>query len=496
MKISFSKSLNSNIDLLLCPVFKDFKADKNYNENIKKIYSVLLNDKLLSGEKGESEIIISNEKNLPKKICFVGFGEAGKLQNFDVREIISAKMKSLMDKHNKKIGLYVVPELEKFITELIEGVLLVNFTSAKFKTGKDDQKAKEVLFDELIILNTNETKYIKQADEALLAAKAVNDVRDLVNGPPNFVNVEVFTEKAKKIAKENGYKISVFDKKDLEKMKMGAILAVNRGSGPKGSAKMVVLDYTPKGISKDLNNKPILLVGKGIIFDSGGYNLKPYKGIEDMHQDKAGGAVVMGVFMLLKKLNIKRRVIGIVPLTENLIDAEALKPSEVITSYSGKTIEIRNTDAEGRLILADSLSYGIQQFKPEYTIDIATLTGACIIALGDRYAAIMGNDRKLINSLLKAGEDTDELLWEMPMHREFKEIIKGKVADVRNADDGTAYLAGTMKAAAFLENFIDESKWAHIDIAGVTYVDRPKPYDYPMATGFGLRMLIKFLEKT
>jgi len=237
-----------------------------------------------------------------------------------------------------------------------------------------------------------------------------------------------------------------------------------------------------------------VLVGKGLVFDSGGYNLKPLKAIEDMQQDKAGGAVVLGVFRLLKKINIKQRVVGVIPLTENLIDAEALKPSEVITAYNGKTVEIRNTDAEGRLILADALSYGVEQYKPGYIIDIATLTGACIIALGDRYAAVEGTDRKLIKALLQAGKDTDELLWEMPMNKEFSEIMKGRIADYRNADDGTAFLGGTMKAGAFLKFFVGKCKWAHIDIAGVTYVDRPKAYDYPMATGFGLRMFMEFLK--
>ena len=197
MKISFSKSPNSNIDLLLCPVFKNDKALNNYEQNIKKTYFDLYNKKLISGEKGENETVTPNEKNLPGKICFIGFGEKAKLENYEPRELIGGRIKSMMKKNNKKIGLYISRELEKYISELVEGALLVNFTPVKFKTGKDDQKAKESLFDELIIVTSSESKLKNIVNEALITTQAVNEVRDLVNGPPNFINVSMFAEKAK-----------------------------------------------------------------------------------------------------------------------------------------------------------------------------------------------------------------------------------------------------------------------------------------------------------
>ena len=213
-----------------------------------------------------------------------------------------------------------------------------------------------------------------------------------------------------------------------------------------------------------------------------------------MHQDKAGGALIVGVFNALKDLDIKRHIVGIIPLTENLIDADAQKPSDVVTSYSGQTIEIRNTDAEGRLILADALSYGVDTFKPEYTIDFATLTGACMVALGDRYAGVMGNNEMLIDKLKKSGDRTDELVWELPIHDDFREGMKGIVSDLRNIDNGTSSLAGASKAAAFLEYFVQKAKWAHLDIAGVAYNEKPKAIDFPRATGYGVRMMLDFLE--
>ncbi|MBN1494828.1 leucyl aminopeptidase [Candidatus Peregrinibacteria bacterium] len=496
MKISFSKSPNSNIDLLLCPGFSNTGFLNEYNSELKKIFSDLKKNKLLSGKKGEYEVMVNSAaKNLPKKVCFIGFGDPSKLKNSEVRELAAGKMKSLLSKTHKKIGVFIPKNLEKFVKEITEGICLINYTPAKYKTGKFNEKATQNLFDEVVLISGKHEKYKKEAEEAFLTAQAVNETRDFVNAPPNIISTAVFAEKAREVAKQNGYSIKILEKKELEKLKMGLILAVNRGSRNRDGAKMIVLDYSPKGLKKEEYKNPVMLVGKGLIFDSGGYNLKPLKAIEDMQQDKAGGSVVLGVFRLLKKLNIKKRVIGIIPLTENLIDAEAMKPSEVLTAYNGKTVEIRNTDAEGRLILADALSYGVEKYTPGYVVDIATLTGACIIALGDRYAAVEGNDKKLIDALIKAGNKTDELLWEMPMHKEFSEIMKGKIADYRNADDGTAYLGGTMKAGAFLQFFVGKSKWAHIDIAGVAYVDRPKAYDLSMATGFGVRMFIEFLKK-
>jgi len=495
MKVSFINQANSYPDILIIPLFKSDVDIKNIDLEIKNIFLDLKKNKLFQGEKGESEDVIKGLKDLPKKIIFIGFGDKTKVTANEIREILAGKMKIYMSKNINKVGIYLHKDFEKFAKILMEALVLVDYTPAKYKTGKDQEKANESLFDEIVVVTKTANNQLKsEIEEGVKVSEAVHMVRDLVNGPPNIINVQRFAHEAEKIAKENGYKITVFDKKALEKMKMDAILNVNRGSGPKNAAKLVVLDYSPKGLKKDEYKNPIVIVGKGLIFDSGGYNLKPYKAIEDMQQDKAGGSVVLGVFKVIKELKIKKRVVGIVPITENLIDAEAYKPSEVINSYSGKTIEIRNTDAEGRLIIADAISYALKNYSPAFLIDIATLTGACIVALGDRYAGVLGNDKVLINKLIKAGDTTDELLWQMPMHRDFKESMKGRIADIRNADDGTAAYAGTSKAAAFLEYFVDKAKWAHIDIAGVAYSERPKPYEQQMATGYGVRMLVEFLK--
>ncbi|MFC1656155.1 leucyl aminopeptidase [Patescibacteria group bacterium] len=494
MKISYTPALNAQADALICPVLEDQKTLSSYDVNLRKYIKNLKEAKLFSGKSGEIETVTTGSKKLPKKIYFVGLGKKSKLESNDVRDGIAGATKKIMNKLNNKVAFYLVEDLEKYVQEIVEGLMLVNYTPAKYKTGKDAKKAEENLFTGLQFVGKSFPKAVKDKIENVSKmVESVNMVRDLVNGPPNIVTVEYFAKEAKKIAKQNKYSVTVLEKPALEKMGMGSFLSVNKGSGDQ-SAKLVVLDYNPEGLKKSDANEPILIIGKGVIFDSGGYNLKPTKYIEDMQQDMAGGAVVLGVFKVLKDLGIKKRVVGMVPLTENLIDSKAQKPSDIVTTYSGKTVEVRNTDAEGRMILADALSYGIEKYKPKYTIDLATLTGACLYALGTDYAGVMGNDEKLKDDLINAGKETDELLWELPLHKDYKKTIKGKLADLRNIDNGSNYLAGTSKAAAFLEEFVGKAKWAHLDIAGTAYVEKPRTFDQPMATGYGVRLLVNYLQ--
>lgn len=494
MKISYSSVPNAQVDSLICPVFEDQKTFSSYKTPLNKYISDFKSGKLFSGKSGEVEVVTTNSNKLPRKIYFIGLGKKAKIESNEIRNQVAGAAKKMMHKHNNKIGFYLISELEDYVQQIAEGLMLVNYTPAKYKTGKEAEKAKESLFTQYDFVSEKLPKSAKdKIAQVSQTVEAINMVRDFVNGPPNIVTIEYLANQAKKIAKDNKYGVKIFEKPALGKMGMGAFLSVNKGSGGK-EAKMIILDYKPKGAKKADLDEPILIIGKGIIFDSGGYNLKPSKYIEEMQQDMAGGAVVLGVFKILQKLDIKKRVIGIVPLTENLLDANAQKPSDIVTSYSGKTIEIRNTDAEGRMLLADALAYGIEKYKPLYTIDLATLTGACLYALGTNYAGLMGNDKKLKEDLIKSGNETDELLWELPIHKDFRESVKGKFADLRNIDNGTSYLAGTSKAGAFLEEFVGKAKWAHLDIAGTAYVEKPRAFDQPMATGYGVRLLVHYLQ--
>jgi len=491
MHIIYSKVLTATPDMLICPIFEDGKSGDISDTGLGKIVKDMQKNKLFKAQTGEYKLVYSSSKGLPKRILLVGLGKIIKVNDGLIRNTVAKVLKSHLGKDINTIGVLTYKALDLYTKPLAEGIMLVNYNFAQYKTGKDMKKAKEKLFSDLILFGKNISVSVKKAvKEAQILSDSVNLVRDLVNGAPNYITVDNFAKEAKAIAKKHKYSIKVYDRAWIEKKGMGALLSVNNGSGNK-TAKLVVMEYKPKVMTK---KDPVLFVGKGLIFDAGGYNLKPSKYIEDMHQDKAGGALVVGIFNALKDLKIKRHVVGIVPLTENLIDAYAQKPSDVVTSYSGKTIEIRNTDAEGRLILADALAYGVETFKPEYTIDFATLTGACMVALGDRYAGLLGNNESLMKAIKKSADKTDELVWELPIHDDFRQAMKGKVADLRNIDNGTSSLAGTSKAAAFLEYFVGKSKWAHLDIAGTAYNEKPKATDYPFATGYGLRLMIDFLE--
>ena len=319
-------------------------------------------------------------------------------------------------------------------------------------------------------------------------AEGVNKVRDFINAPHNLMDGTILTREARKIAKESKLKVTVLGKKQLEKLKMGALLGVNKGSAV--GANLAILEHKPRGVKKD---KPIVLVGKGVTFDSGGYNLKSGPWYADMKMDMSGAAVVLGVMGLCGKLNIPHHIIGMTPITDNLIDKDAQKVSDIVTSYSGKTIEVNNTDAEGRLILADTMSYAVDKYKPKMMIDIATLTGACVMALGEKYAGLFGNNEKLIEKLGKAGREVDELTWHMPIHPDHTKEMKSKIADLQNANYG-GQGGGASTAAAFLQEFVGKTQWAHLDIAGTAFVKHPKKYESPMGTGYGVRLLTHFLE--
>jgi leucyl aminopeptidase len=491
MRVTYPKALSAKPDMLICPIFENAKPSDIFDVKVKKVVEDMKKNKLFKAESGNSKLMYSSVKGLPKRILLIGLGKKAKASDASVRNTVAKTLKGHQTKDINIVGLMTYPDLSQYMQAAAEGIMLINYNPAQYKTGKNPKKVTEKLFAEVMVFG----KLVSAADKkalkrAKVLSESVNIVRDLVNGPPNYISVDGFANEAKKVAKKNKISIKVYDKAWIAKKKMGAFLSVNSGSGKK-TAQLVVMEYKPKKMTK---KEPILLVGKGLIFDAGGYNLKPSRHIEDMHQDKAGGALVVGIFNALKDMNINRHVVGIVPLTENLIDADAQKPSDVVTSYSGQTVEIRNTDAEGRMILADALTYGVETYKPEYTIDFATLTGACVVALGDRYAGLMGNNEALISKLKKSGDKTEELAWELPIHDDFREGMKGVVSDLRNIDNGTSSLAGASKAAAFLEYFVGKAKWAHLDIAGVAYNERPKAIDFPRATGYGVRMMIDFLE--
>jgi len=428
------------------------------------------------------------EKNdHPTKTVIWSFAKHQDITSTKIRSNFAMAIKYLRNHPLAELSIQLNAEFFKYSQEIGEALALANYNPAIYKTGKDAEDSAAKIIHTLNIISKDISRVHKyNFEEGIKIGLAVNQVRDLVNGPHNLVNVKTMTDKAKEIAAKNHYGLKILDKKQLQKLKMGALLGVNQGSHEE--AKLLVLEYLPLGKRQE----PTAIVGKGVVFDTGGVNLKPSQGITEMHMDMAGGAAVLGVFSLLKELEIKQNVIGLIPLTDNSVDSQAQKPSDIVTSYSGKTIEIGNTDAEGRLILCDAITYAVRTYKPSQVIDIATLTGACLVALGDQMAGMFGNNERMKDRMRNAALETNEEVWEMPIHENHRKAMKGKFADLNNVGDSG--LGGACTAAAFLEEFVEKTDWIHLDIAGPAMPKKHKDIDFVGGTGFGVRLLTKFLQ--
>ncbi len=480
MQLKSQIKLQNNDQYILIPACADAK---NWHPLVDSWISAQMHKQQIKLKVGEIHLLYPNDH---QTVVVFGLGNAQEITATKVRRASAVAVKSLIAKKPKHLALHLIPELMPFLQSLAEGIGLANYQPAKFKTSKNSEEKPQTI-ESLMISSSPKlsSEQIQHLKNGLKIADSVNLVRDLVNAPPNYVNPKTMAEQAKKLAKNSGFKVSVIEKVQLEKLGLGALLGVNRGS--EIGAKLVVMEYSPPKVS----GKPIALVGKGVTFDTGGINLKPSDAMDWMKMDMAGAAVVLGVFNLLRDLKVRQKVIGLLPLTDNSVDALAQKPQDIVTSFSGKTIEIGNTDAEGRLILADAISYAIKKYQPAQIVDIATLTGACMIALGDCLAGLFGNNVDLIKQLQASAERTGEEVWHLPIHEKHREEMKGKFADLNNVSGSR--LGGASTAAAFLEEFVEKTPWAHLDIAGVAKPAKVWDTEHDGATGFGVRLLIDFL---
>ncbi|MBI4232221.1 leucyl aminopeptidase, partial [Candidatus Peregrinibacteria bacterium] len=437
MKIKTQSKLKASKGLFVIPVFEEDlkKLPDRYPTVVKNFLKERVKEKDFEAKKKQTLETYLNSKELPAKMLLIGCAKRAKCDAAFVRELggkvgrAAAKAKELT----------ILLGDEEYVEEFLEGILMTQYRFDQFRSKKKSESKLEQIN---LVLDKKSKAYEAAVEKATLIVHSVNFVKDLVNSPANFISPEYMAAQAKRIAKENRYKFTVLGNKDLKKMGAGGILAVNNGSDHE--ANLIVLQYDG-GARKE---KPIVIVGKGVLFDTGGYNLKPSGGIETMHQDMSGAASVLGVFEVLKKLNIKRNVVGICPVVANMINEKAYRPSDILTMLNGKTVEITNTDAEGRLILADALTYATK-LSPESIITVATLTGAAAVALGDRYCAILGNNKELTDNLQKAGDEVDELAWPLPIHEDYRKKMDSDIADYKNYDLGSGRFGGTAKAAAF-----------------------------------------------
>jgi leucyl aminopeptidase len=367
---------------------------------------------------------------------------------------------------------------------LIEGAVLSLYSYDKYFTDKEkhDKKVRELtLFDSTPATVTLLKKVLR---ESRILCEAVALARDLENAPGSELYPETLAEAARRSALAHGYRAEIWDKKRIERAGFGGLIAVNLGS--EKPPRFIILEHNSG--RKDLDT--IVLIGKGITFDSGGISIKPSSGMAEMKMDMSGAAAVIATMEAATRLDLPVHLVGLIPSTENLLGGLAMKPGDIVTHYGGKTSEVDNTDAEGRLVLADALVFA-SKYKPKAVIDLATLTGACVVALGHHATGMMGNDDPLMAALKSAGQATYERVWELPIFEEYESQIKSDVADVKNVG---GRWAGAITAALFLKKFIGEYKWVHLDIAGTAILEEALPYAPKGGSGVGVRLLVSFLR--
>ena len=431
------------------------------------------------GKRNEVLLVPAPDDIRPERILLAGLGEKKKVSAEVMRQTGGKAACYLRDMGMKKIAVstFVLPHLDLLPMDFVEGAVLGLYTYDRYRGEKRKKKVSTM---------TILTKPSEEIEADLAWTKTLTSsvcfARDLVNTPSNDMTPSQLAKEALSLKRKN-LSVRVLERKDAVKFGMGAYLSVAKGSGE--PPKFIVLDY------EGAKEAPVVLVGKAITFDSGGLSLKPSEGLEKMKYDMAGGAAVLGVMKAAAEARIPRHVIGIVPAAENLPGGTASKPGDVVKTACGKSVEIINTDAEGRLVMADAICYA-GRFKPRAVIDIATLTGACSVALGSEAIAMMGNDKELLDAFRRAGESTYERVWQMPLFEEYNEYLKIDIADIKNVGGRSGSL---VTAAIFLSQFAGEMPWVHLDIAGMAWVEKEKPHMPKGASGVGVRLLLSVIKE-
>ncbi len=499
MKITASRTSLGEIseDVLIVPVFEGETPRDSDNASALAALDHLTGGAIASlfdeGEmtgKLDSSVLLQNVGPFStKRLLLYGAGQAQHIDSVSVRRLSGAAIRAVLKHRAIRSAAFLVTrklETEALAQAIVEGALIGQM-SADLYRAKEESTAKIEALD--LISELPEPPDFDGAIKAGSAmGEATNCARALGFEPSNVMTPTELADRAQKMANREGLGFEVLGEDDMKRLGMGALLAVSRGSNE--PARLIVLKYEPDGEQAAGGSENLIaLVGKGITFDSGGISIKPADRMEEMKYDMCGGAAVIGAMQVIARLRPNVSVIGVVPASENLPSGRAVKPGDVVRSFSGKTIEVVNTDAEGRLILADAITYAINN-GATCVVDAATLTGACVVALGETRAAVMGTDQQLIADLVAAGEQCGERLWPLPFDDDYGDIIKSDIADVKNVGNRTA---GSITAGFFLKHFAGSVPWAHLDIAGTAWTENEKPYLAKGATGFGVRLLANFV---
>src|SRR5437899_4656016 len=445
--------------------------------------SELLASGEISGKPLETNLLHKPSSLKAKRLLLISGGAAKKFSSYDLRRSAGAAVRTLKSRGIRSFAFIAPQEIpaEESVRAIVEGAHVGNFDSDYYRSDRKDQK-----IDEVTVISSGDSGALeKAANEARIVGESQNFTRDLVNEPSNRMTPTILAERAKKMCAEVGLKCEVYGADKIKEMKMGAFWSVAQGSDEPPA--LIVMTYEPAGAPQ----KPVLgLVGKGITFDTGGISIKPADGMEKMKYDMAGGATMIGAMRAIALLKPKVKVIGIVCATENMPSGKAQKPGDVQIAMSGKSIEIINTDAEGRLVLADGLFYA-RQLGCTHLVDAATLTGAVVVALGYNNAGIFANDDDMYNRFHGANAKAGEKMWRMPLDDEYKEHIRSSIADIVNSG---GRWSGAVTAAMFLKEFAEDTPWIHLDIAGTAWMEEQKPWIAKAPSVIALRRPVEFVK--
>lgn len=487
---------DEDVQALAVAVFKDEKADEGFLHELDKatggIIKSVIDSEEFKGKEGETVYVHLAESGgvvKARRLLLVG---AGELEDYDLPQVARVGGTATRFLRGKSIKtLALIPRSEgdayKIAAAASEGAITGVFEIDKYRTS--DKEERQIDRFVVVIEGADLAALTSGVERGRIIGDSVNFTRDLANEPGGHLTPSDMADRAREIAEQFGLNIEVLDEARMEQEGMGALLSVSHGS--EEPAKMIVLKYVPRDTTKHDSDSLLAFVGKGITFDSGGISLKPGENMELMKYDMTGGATVLGAMRAIAQLKPSIPVLGVVPASENLPSGKATKPGDVVTAMSGKTIEVINTDAEGRLVLSDAICYA-KKLGAKRIVDMATLTGAVSIALGDVNAAILGTDQALIDEVIEAGREVGDKFWQLPLDKEYSKQIKSEIADIKNIGGRKA---GTITAAAFLKEFADGVAWAHLDIAGTAWGDEVKPYRAKGPTGVAVRTLINMVDR-
>ncbi len=487
VKADARKFYEIECDALVVLVYEGEKPEAGALADLDKrsggVITSLIETGEMTGKNGETAYVHNPGDIKARRLLLIG---AGKLEEFkpdNVRRLAGTAARLLRAKNVRKFAILrrsQIP-LGDSVQAAVEGAMLALYDTDKYKTSDKEER----IIEEIILSTTEgDTDELRRGVErGRILAEATNFARDLINEPANLLTPTELARRAEEIAQTFGLEIDVLDEARMKELGMGSLLGVSQGSAE--PAKLIVLSYTPNTESTET----IAIVGKGLTFDTGGISIKPADGMEKMKYDMAGGATTIAAMRAIAQLKPAVNVIGLIAAVENMPGGRAQRPGDVVRSMSGKTIEVINTDAEGRLVLADALAYA-RKLGATKIVDLATLTGAVSVALGDIYVAALGNNQEWIDAVISAAKNSGEKIWQLPLDREYREQIKSDIADLKNVGGRKA---GTITAAYFLKEFVEDTPWVHLDIAGTAWNDSNKPYLASGPTGICVRTLARLV---